>query len=41
MRFELTTLVAIGTDCTGSCKANYHALHDITEMLPKLALNTK
>jgi len=22
--FELTTLVAMGTDCTGSCKSNYH-----------------
>jgi hypothetical protein len=24
-RFELTTLVVIGTVCTGSCKPNYHA----------------
>ena len=22
--FEVTTLVVIGTDCTGSCKSNYH-----------------
>ena len=22
--FELVTLVEIGTDCTGSCKSNYH-----------------
>ena len=22
--FELTTLVVIGTDCTGSCKSNYN-----------------
>jgi hypothetical protein len=22
--FELTTLVVIGTDCTGNCKSNYH-----------------
>jgi hypothetical protein len=22
--FELTTLLVIGTDCTGSCKSNYH-----------------
>jgi hypothetical protein len=22
--FELITLVVIGTDCTGSCKSNYH-----------------
>jgi hypothetical protein len=41
MRFELTTLVAIGTDSTGSCKANYHALHDITAILLKVPLNTK
>ena len=25
-RFELTTYVVIGTDCTGSCKSNYHTL---------------
>ncbi len=24
--FELTTLVVIGTDCTGSCKSNYHMI---------------
>ena len=24
--FELTTLVVIGTDCTCSCKSNYHAI---------------
>ena len=24
--FELTTLVMIGTDCTGSCKFNYHTI---------------
>ena len=24
--FELTTLVAIGTDCTGNCKSNYHTI---------------
>jgi Ni,Fe-hydrogenase I small subunit len=23
-RFELITLVVIGTDCIGSCKSNYH-----------------
>ena len=23
--FQLTTLVVIGTDCTGTCKSNYHA----------------
>ena len=25
-KFELTTLVVIGTDCTGSCKSNYHTI---------------
>ena len=25
-RFELTTLVVIGTDCIGSCKSNYHMI---------------
>jgi len=24
--FKLTTLVVIGTDCTGSCKYNYHTI---------------
>ena len=23
---ELTTLVVIGIDCTGSCKSNYHTI---------------
>jgi hypothetical protein len=26
MGFELTTLVVIGTDCTGSCNSNYHTI---------------
>ena len=26
VRFELTTSVVIGTDCTGSCKSNYHTI---------------
>jgi len=30
--FKLTTLVVIGTDCTGSCKSSYHA----TMTAPKL-----
>ena len=30
--FELVTLVAIGTDCTGSCKSNYHTI--TTTMAP-------
>jgi hypothetical protein len=25
-RFELATSVAIGTDCIGSCKSNYHTI---------------
>jgi hypothetical protein len=25
-RFELTTLVVLGTDCTDSCKSNYHTI---------------
>ena len=25
-RFELTTLVMVGTDCTGSFKSNYHTI---------------
>ena len=29
-RFELTTLVVIGTDCIDSCKSNYHAITDTT-----------
>jgi hypothetical protein len=24
--FKLTTLAVIGTDCTGSCKSNYHTI---------------
>ena len=28
--FELTTLVMIGTDCTASCKSNYHAITTTT-----------
>ena len=30
MRFELTTCVVIGTDCTGSCQSNYHAITTTT-----------
>jgi hypothetical protein len=26
MGFKLTTSVMIGTDCTGSCKSNYHTI---------------
>ena len=28
--FELTTLVVIGIDCTGSCKSNYHTMTTTT-----------
>ena len=28
--FKLTTLVVMGTDCTGSCKSNYHAITTTT-----------
>ena len=28
--FELTTLVVIGSDCTGSCKSNYHMITTTT-----------
>ena len=31
--FELTTLVVIGTDCTGSCESNYHTI--MTTTAPK------
>jgi hypothetical protein len=29
-RFELTILMAIGTNCTGSCKSNYHTITTTT-----------
>ena len=32
MGFELTTLMAIGTDCIHSCKSNYHTI--MTTMVP-------
>jgi hypothetical protein len=32
--FELTTLVVIGNDCTGSCKSNYHMI--TTTVTPKV-----
>jgi hypothetical protein len=34
MGLELTTLVVIGTDCTGSCKSNYHTI--TTMMVPHI-----
>jgi hypothetical protein len=30
MGFELTNIVVIGTDCTGSCKSNYHTITTTT-----------
>ena len=30
MGFEHTILVVIGTDCTGSCKSNYHMISTMT-----------
>jgi hypothetical protein len=30
VEFELTTLVVIGTDCTGSYKSNYHTITTTT-----------
>jgi hypothetical protein len=32
-RFELTTSVVIDTDCTGSCKSNYHTITATTAPL--------
>ena len=31
--FKLTTLVVIGTDCTGSCKSNYHSITTMTAVI--------
>jgi hypothetical protein len=36
-RFELTTLVVIDTDCTGSCKSNYHTI--MTTAVPFICTN--
>jgi len=33
--FELTALVVIGTDCTCSCKSNYHAITTMTTPILK------
>ena len=38
--FELTSLVVIGTDCTGSCKSNYHAITTTTASSGKDTLHT-
>ena len=34
-RFELTTLVVIGTGCIGSCKSNYHTITVTTAPINK------
>jgi hypothetical protein len=34
-RFELTTSVAIGTDCIGICKSNYHTIMTTTSQTNK------
>jgi len=36
--FELTTLVVIGTDCTGRCKSSYHTIKTTTA--PKNVVDT-
>jgi hypothetical protein len=33
MGLELTALVVIGTDCTGSCISNYHTIKAMTSPL--------
>jgi hypothetical protein len=33
IRFELTTLVVIGTDCTNSCKSNYLTIKTTTKIV--------
>jgi hypothetical protein len=38
--FKLTTLVVIGTDCTGSCKSNYHTITTMTAPLTLVELLT-
>ena len=37
IRKQLTTLVVIGTDCTGSCKSKYHTI--TTMMTLRMMLN--
>jgi hypothetical protein len=40
MGFDLTTSVVIATDCTGSCKSNYHAITTTTAPCIYLWVNT-
>jgi hypothetical protein len=37
--FELTTLVVPGTDCTCSCKSNYHTITTTTTTAPSTQMN--
>ena len=37
---QLTTLVVMGTDCTGSCKANYHTIMTMTAPDPDKTTST-
>ena len=39
--FELTTLVVIGTDCTGSWKANHHTITATTTPIVVVEVDTK
>jgi hypothetical protein len=39
-RHELTTLVVIGTDCTGSCKSNYHTIMTTTAHTTLVVIGT-
>ena len=41
MGFELTTLVVIGTDCTGSCNSNYHAIMRAPALVYKYLLKNE
>jgi hypothetical protein len=40
LRFELTTLVVIGTDCIGSCKSNYYTITATTTPPPPKKFKT-
>ena len=38
--FQLTTLVMIDTDCTSSCKSNYHTIRTTTAPTLKVKKNS-
>jgi hypothetical protein len=40
LRFDLTTLVVIGTDCIGSCKSNYYTITATTTPPPPKKFKT-